>query len=95
MLSPTQKIFLNQPVCKFMLLALNSSLRNRETLGLKAVAGELKKLGLKKCDLTGCKPVYKKEGFYYNISPLVYAAYKTLWSIKQSVKYRFERARTS
>jgi glycosyltransferase involved in cell wall biosynthesis len=87
-LTGAQKIFLNQPVCKFVLLAANASLKNEEKLGLKDVVNDFKKMGLNKCELHGCKKVYRREGFFYNLSPHAYAVYKPVWSLIESVFFR-------
>lgn len=87
-LTTAQKIFLNQPVCKFVLLAATASLSNEGSLRLKDVTGEFKAIGLKKFDLSGCKSVYRREGFFYNLSPRVYAVYKPIWSVIESVLFR-------
>lgn len=88
MLVKQQQIFLNQPVCKFVLLAVDSSLRNQESLELKDVTGRLDKIGIKKCELTGCNKYYRRDGFFFNVSPVLYSLYKPLWSIVDNIYFR-------
>lgn len=90
-LSIVQKEFLNQPVCKFILLAVNASFKNKGVFKFKQVVEILQEKGLKKCPLKGCISVYKKEGHIYNLSPRLYAIYKFAWSVKESVKRKLLR----
>lgn len=87
-LTAAQRVFLNQPVCKFVLLAANASMKNEGSLRLHDVTREFKKIGLNKCSLEGCKKVYRREGFFYNLSPKVYAVYKPLWSLMEAAFFR-------
>lgn len=88
LLSEGQRLFLNQPVTKFILLAANSSLKKDNAISLNDVVAALEKQGIYKCPLEACKNVYKREGFFYNLSPLVYRIYKFCWSIIQAVFLR-------
>ena len=88
LLSEGQRLFLNQPVTKFILLAANSSLKKDNAISLNDVVAALEKQRLRKCPLEGCKYVYKREGFFYNLSPMVYKIYKFCWSIVQAVFLR-------
>ena len=81
-----QKEFLNQPVCKFILLAVNASFKNKGAFTFNTVVKILKEKGMKECELKGCISVYKKEGYIYNLSPWLYATYKLGWSVKESAK---------
>lgn len=68
-LNEKQREFLNQPILKFLLLALNSSigwkLNNRLPKTIKAI----KQLKLKKINLKGCYKNYRFYGNVYNVSP--------------------------
>lgn len=90
-LTINQKEFLNQPVCKFILLAVNASFKNNGAFKFKAVVEMLQEKGLRKCALKGCISVYKKEGYIYNLSPRLYAIYKFAWSVKESAKRKLLR----
>jgi glycosyltransferase involved in cell wall biosynthesis len=87
-LTKDQYLFLNQPSCKFVLLAINSSLYNTEKLKLRDVTRKLKMLGLSKCSLAGCNKYYKRDGFFFNLSPIIYAMYKPVWSMVDSIYFR-------
>ena len=87
-LTSRQRIFLNQPICKFMLLAIYAGLNNDDGVKLKDVVADLKNKGLHKCPLKGCKKVYKRDGFFFNLSPWIYAVYKPVWSIFQLLSIR-------
>ena len=67
-LSEAQKEFLNQPICKFVLLAVNSCIGSNTFQRLSAVRNALNKPGLKKCNLNGCNSLYRRYGYLYNIS---------------------------
>ena len=67
-LSEAQKEFLNQPICKFVLLAVNSCIGTNTFRRLSAVRKALSKPGLKKCNLNGCNAYYRRYGHAYNIS---------------------------
>ena len=88
LLSGSQQQFLNQPVAKFILLAANSSLKRDNAIGLNEVVAALKRQGIDKCPVKGCKNVYKWNGFFYNLSPLVYTIYKFCSTIIKSVFLR-------
>lgn len=68
-LNQTQKIFLNQPVAKFVLLAINSAFRKRSFKKIRDTIKSLRNKGLKKINLAGCKNEYRLYGSVYNISP--------------------------
>lgn len=68
-LNESQKIFLNQPIVKFVILALNSSIRPKLNLTLRDTIRDLRSRGFKKLDLNGCNSEYKKYGRAYNFSP--------------------------
>jgi glycosyltransferase involved in cell wall biosynthesis len=87
-LTREQDRFLNQPSCKFILLAANSSLYNTERLKLNDVIQKLKVLGVNKCSLAGCNKYYKRDGFFFNLSPLVYKMYKPVWSMVDNIYFR-------
>jgi glycosyltransferase involved in cell wall biosynthesis len=90
-LSIAQKEFLNQPICKFIILPLYSSLKNTQKFNERVTM--LRQKGFKKCNLRGCQSVYLREGFFYNISPYCYVVYKLGWSALVSVQRRFYKVR--
>jgi glycosyltransferase involved in cell wall biosynthesis len=83
-----QKEFLNQPICKFVLLAVNSSLQNKGEIKLANVMTELKILCLNKCALKGCNKYYRRDGFIFNFSPKVYSIYRPIWAIIDNIYFR-------
>jgi len=66
-ISEEQKRFLNQPICKFTLLALKNCMtsirRFRKQKNLMNFEG------IRKCELSGCNNYYFTEGLLYNLSP--------------------------
>ena len=84
----SQREFLNQPISKFVLLAVNSSMANNSGLNLNEVITTLEKLGLVKCPLKGCNKYYRRDGFFFNISPSVYTIYKPVWSVIDKIYFR-------
>jgi len=72
-LEERQKEFLNQPIVKFVLLSINSSLRWNSRKKFTNTLRSLKKLNLRQVNLTGCKREYRNYGLAYNISPFLSA----------------------
>lgn len=66
-LNEKQKLFLNQPVCKFTILPLLGVMNDLHRF--RKIKRELKLLGLGRCALKGCNNYYLSEGLLYNISP--------------------------
>lgn len=92
-LTSDQKRFLNQPICKFTLLAVNSGFGKNSKIKLGRIKTELKSRRLLKCDLEGCNKVYKRDGFLFNLSPGVYAVYKPIWSVVDHYFFKFFKIR--
>jgi glycosyltransferase involved in cell wall biosynthesis len=73
-LSEKQKEFLNQPIVKFVLLAINSSLGGNKEFSLSSTVKELRNLGFYRLNLRGCnRRSYKINGISFNISPYLAA----------------------
>jgi glycosyltransferase involved in cell wall biosynthesis len=68
-LNEKQREFLNQPIVKFVLLAVHSSIGWKERKKLVATTKTLKALGFKRIKLEGCKRNYQIYGKAYNLSP--------------------------
>jgi glycosyltransferase involved in cell wall biosynthesis len=79
-LSPEQKEFLNQPICKFVLLVLIPSCSFSRFKVFKTSVQKLRDAGLRKCDLSGCNNWYKIEGWLYNISPFLFFLHRVFKS---------------
>lgn len=70
-----QKIFLNQPILKFSLLAIQASIHGSVVPSLVRIRRAHKMLSgvnLDKLDLRGCIPFYKAYGRLYNISAYLF-----------------------
>lgn len=68
-LNDTQLEFLNQPILKFVLLAVNSCIGRRLFKKLAFVVKNLKASGFMRMNLAGCNPPYLFYGRVYNFSP--------------------------
>lgn len=73
-LNEKQKLFLNQPVAKFVLLAVNSSLNWGNIKKLVSTISKLKELGFRRIRLEGICQLYRLNGMAYNLSPYLGAA---------------------
>lgn len=72
-LNEKQKVFLNQPISKFIFLAINSSLGLTLIKKLVTTIKALKALTLGTIDLEGCDRIYRIYGKVYNLSPYLSA----------------------
>ncbi len=77
-LSLKQREFLNQPICKFVLLTLVSFSANLNLRKLNKLIRKLKEIGMNKVILKGCNKYYRLDGFLYNISPYMYLIHRVL-----------------
>lgn len=68
-LNDDQKLFLNQPIVKFIILALTSCKGWDCIVRIPRVTQILKENDLHRCDLRNCNSTYYKYGLAYNISP--------------------------
>lgn len=78
-LSEEQREFLNQPIVKFVLLAVNSSFGLRSNKIFLATVKRLKELNLRRVSLEGCNKTYRVYGKSYNFSPYLGAFFLFLW----------------
>jgi glycosyltransferase involved in cell wall biosynthesis len=65
--------FLDQPILKFVLLSLSSSMENRVTKKLKDTIRKLRKEGFKKINARHCHAHYRLYGNLFNLSPYMAA----------------------
>ncbi|WP_416867066.1 MAG: glycosyltransferase family 2 protein [Imperialibacter sp.] len=79
-LDKDQRTFLNQPICKFVLLVLVPFCSFRQLKEFKRRKGKLYAMGLDKCELEGCNNYYKVEGFLFNQSPYLFFLHRALKS---------------
>jgi glycosyltransferase involved in cell wall biosynthesis len=68
-LNEKQREFLNRPVVKFVSLALNSSIDIKSFRRVRTTMRDLKALGFKSVNLTGCVREFRIYGLTYNLSP--------------------------
>ncbi len=68
-LNELQRKFLNQPISKFILLAINSSITTCRSKKLSQTINALNELKFRRIDLEGCDWEYRFCGFAYNLSP--------------------------
>jgi glycosyltransferase involved in cell wall biosynthesis len=68
-LNEKQRIFLNQPILKFVLLAVNSSVGLKLNNKLAKTIKKLKKSALRRISMNGCNRIYRFYGRIYNLSP--------------------------
>lgn len=64
-----QREFLNQPIVKFTLLAINSSIKRQPGWKLADTIRILKELKIRRVEVKGCNWEYRNCGRAYNISP--------------------------
>jgi glycosyltransferase involved in cell wall biosynthesis len=83
-----QKEFLNQPVVKYVLLAINSSIGWRSCGRLVNTIKTLKKFKFKRVRLEGCNRDYQLLGKAYNLSPYLSAPALILYPRMRRL-YRF------
>ncbi len=77
-LTSEQKVFLNQPIAKFLTLVLIPSCNVFAYKRYKSTVKQLLGLGFKTIDTTACNKYYKLEGTLYNISPFLFFAHRLL-----------------
>lgn len=70
-LNEEQRAFLNQPIAKFVLLAINSCLSWGKGKKLVETISTLYEAGFRRIDLDSCRPGYKLVGKTYNLSPFL------------------------
>jgi glycosyltransferase involved in cell wall biosynthesis len=79
-LNEKQRVFLNQPIVKFTLLAVNSSISRRINGKLKKTFRRLDQLSLGGVEVKGCDWEYRICGTAYNWSPWLGALATVLYS---------------
>lgn len=73
-----QKDFLNQPICKFILLVLIPRCSLSRIREFRMAIKRLKDAGLSKCQLKDCNNYYRIEGWFYNVSPYLFFLHRIL-----------------
>ena len=87
-LDQRQRTFLNQPICKFTILAIQACTAKRDFNKFKFVKKELKNNSLLKLDLKGCNASYTKLGKIFNASLNYLFFYLILKDILVAIKVR-------
>lgn len=75
-----QKLFLNQPICKFILLVLMPVCSFSNFRQFRNRLAIMRKQGIGKINLNSCKNIYLIEGRLFNISPYILYAHRILRS---------------
>lgn len=94
-LRPEQRIFLNQPIIKFVTLCLQTKVGPRRSVEPKNVRGLLASQGLQRVEVTGCRNPYFTFGVLYNLSSCLLLAFLWLRAAAASLKWRLIYARLS
>jgi glycosyltransferase involved in cell wall biosynthesis len=68
-LDERQREFLNQPIAKFAILAINSSISRGSLSKYAKTVKRLRLLSLSQLNLKGCSRIYSMYGKAYNVSP--------------------------
>jgi len=84
-----QKIFLNQPIAKFVIAALTACTNRSSLKYLYYVVNKLKYFCLNKIEIIGCNEEYKKMVRIYNISIYYFFMYRFLSFALLSLKNNF------
>ncbi len=90
-LSKTQKVFLNQPMIKFVLLAIEASFQYGNWKRTICTNEKLVALGLEKLSLEKVSPPFKIYGRLYNISPFCFISYLFCIKLKVSLYVKLKR----
>lgn len=87
-LDESQRIFLNQPITKFVMLALNSTLTRGSRGRLNKTIKVLKEMSLDRLIIKGCSKEYCLYALVYNLSPylavfalIVYPRFRRLYDL--------------
>jgi glycosyltransferase involved in cell wall biosynthesis len=90
-LNQRQRTFLNQPICKFAILAIQACTTKRDFKAFKFVKKELKNNSISILNLKGCNATYTKLGKIFNTSLNYLFFYLILKDILVSLKVRLVR----
>jgi glycosyltransferase involved in cell wall biosynthesis len=90
-LSEEQRVFMNQPLSKFILLAVESSAKISRVKKLLFLKKKLNKNGLQKISLEGVLWPYSTYARIYNISPFLFIIYLNWKKILLSMKLKFQK----
>lgn len=85
-LNPDQKEFMNQPVVKFIILSISSTVRTNNIRMFFYVYSNLKANNFEDLDLRGCNPMYSKLGSIYNKSIFLLYLYLAVTFVSQRLR---------
>ncbi len=94
-LSEAQRVFMNQPLSKFTLLAVESSAKIASWKKLFFVKKKLIENGLGRLSLVGVLWPYSTYARLYNISPFLFVIYLNWKNILVSIKLKFKKYATN
>lgn len=84
----SQKRFLNQPICKYVALTIDSARKPFSVERIKEVSLRLKEAGFNSLDLKGVDSFFTPIGWAYNKSVWLLLGYQLLIRIIRSLNYR-------
>ena len=87
-LNEKQREFLNQPICKFVILVISSSCKPFGLRKICDVKRRLNELGFGKIKLDSVDSEFKKLGYFYNISVILLIIYQ---SIRNKIRLMHEQ----
>lgn len=90
-LTPDQKLFLNQPICKFSVLVVDSVTRPFSLKRLNEIRKRLLGLGFGRLELDKVNSEFTRLGRYYNISVYYLAAIRLLTRFARSLRLLFQK----
>jgi glycosyltransferase involved in cell wall biosynthesis len=89
-LSPSQRLFLNQPIVKFTHLSLFPYCLKSRIFDFRNTIARLKVLGLMNNDLTGCNVYYSIDGKLLKIWPFLFFIHRLMGApLFRFVKFKF------
>jgi glycosyltransferase involved in cell wall biosynthesis len=89
-LSPRQKTFLNQPICKFVILTMTSSIRKPYLRTFRETRAILQEFGLGRLNTNKVVRPYLYFGFVYNQLPFLFLFRSVLHGWKSGIKAIFK-----
>ncbi len=90
-LNERQKVFLNQPICKYVALVIDSVRMPFSVLHIRETYQKLKGSGFRRLDLKGVDREYTLLGYAYNHSVWLLLGFQLITRMMRSLKYRVNR----
>jgi glycosyltransferase involved in cell wall biosynthesis len=92
-LNKKQRNFLNQPVCKFVICAIDSAQKPFSLKNINEVRARLAESGLSKLNLASVKKEYARLGYFYNRSLYLLMIYQFLTKCVKFIRFRINKIR--